>query len=111
MQLWNPRIGAAAVAAGLLAANIAAATPVSASGSLAVKLHKLRVCESGDNWHANTGNGYFGAYQFSLRTWHGLGFKGRPDHAKALTQNHAARKLHAESGWHAWPACARSEKL
>ena len=111
MQRWNSRIGAAVVAAGLLTASIAAATPVGASEPLAVKLHKLRICESGDNYRADTGNGYYGAYQFSLSTWHSLGYKGRPDHAKPLAQNHAARKLHARDGWQAWPACSRAENL
>jgi len=111
VQLWNPRSGVVALTAGLLATGIVAATPVSASDSLATKLHRLRVCESGDNYRADTGNGYYGAYQFSLRTWHGLGYKGRPDHAKPLMQNHAARKLHAQDGWRAWPGCARAEKL
>ena len=36
----------------------------------------LRQCESGGNYADNTGNGYYGAYQFSLATWHGLGFPG-----------------------------------
>jgi hypothetical protein len=78
---------------------------------LRVDLHKLRICESGDNFRADTGNGYFGAYQFSPSTWQSLGFHGRPDHAKAITQNRAARDLHARSGWSAWPACSRSEHL
>ncbi len=29
----------------------------------------LRECESGGNYGINTGNGYFGAYQFSQSTW------------------------------------------
>jgi hypothetical protein len=39
------------------------------SGSLADWLLKLRMCESGGNYQINTGNGYYGAYQFSLATW------------------------------------------
>jgi hypothetical protein len=74
-------------------------------------LHKLRVCESGDNYREDTGNGYFGAYQFAPSTWKALGFKGRPDRAKAATQNHAARKLHREAGWSAWPSCSQTEHL
>ena len=30
---------------------------------------KLRMCESGNDYAKNTGNGYFGAYQFSATTW------------------------------------------
>lgn len=39
------------------------------SGSLADWLLKLRTCESGGNYTTNTGNGYYGAYQFSIATW------------------------------------------
>jgi resuscitation-promoting factor RpfA len=99
------------LAAGLVVTSIATATPVGASETMKADLHKLRICESGDNYRANTGNGYFGAYQFSRATWHSLGFKGRPDHAKHATQNRAARDLHARQGWSAWPACSQSEHL
>ncbi len=45
-------------------------TPKTAySGSLSEWLRILRVCESGGNYQINTGNGYFGAYQFSAPTW------------------------------------------
>jgi uncharacterized protein YabE (DUF348 family) len=43
------------------------------SGSLATWLSKLRMCESGGNYQDNTGNGYYGAYQFGLGTWDRLG--------------------------------------
>lgn len=39
------------------------------SGSLQLWLSKLRTCESGGNYQDNTGNGYYGAYQFSQSTW------------------------------------------
>lgn len=38
-------------------------------GSLSDWLYKLRMCESGGNYAINTGNGYYGAYQFSAPTW------------------------------------------
>lgn len=49
-------------------------TPVYAAGAtftgdLAEWLRKLRNCESGGNYKINTGNGYYGAYQFSKPTW------------------------------------------
>lgn len=31
--------------------------------------YRLRVCESGNDYAKNTGNGYYGAYQFSDATW------------------------------------------
>jgi resuscitation-promoting factor RpfB len=67
---------------------------------------QLRECESSDNYQANTGNGYFGAYQFSQQTWTDLGFPGRPDQAPPAMQDAAAQQLQAESGWGQWPACS-----
>jgi hypothetical protein len=94
-----------------MTATIATAAPVGANSAMRVELHRLRVCESGNNYHLNTGNGYYGAYQFSARTWHGLGFHRRPDLARRVTQDRAARKLHAMSGWAAWPSCSRRAHL
>jgi hypothetical protein len=99
------------LASGLLTAGVATAAPLSANETLSNKLHKLRVCESGDRYHVNTGNGYYGAYQFNRGTWHSLGMHGRPDKAKATHQDKAAKKLHAKSGWAPWPSCARKEHL
>jgi uncharacterized protein YabE (DUF348 family) len=47
--------------------------PVPASSNLSAWLAKLRQCESGGNYQDNTGNGYYGAYQFSSGTWSSLG--------------------------------------
>jgi hypothetical protein len=68
---------------------------------------KLRKCESGDRYDANTGNGYFGAYQFHPQTWRNLGFPGLPHQAPPEMQDEAARRLQARSGWGQWPACSR----
>ena len=71
----------------------------------------LRHCESGGNYADNTGNGYYGAYQFSLGTWHGLGFSGLPSNAPPAVQDQAAQELQARSGWGQWPACSRRLRL
>jgi hypothetical protein len=68
---------------------------------------ELRQCESGGNYAIDTGNGYYGAYQFSASTWHGLGFSGLPSQAPPATQDTAAVELQARSGWGQWPACSR----
>jgi hypothetical protein len=68
---------------------------------------RLRNCEAGGRYHANSGNGYYGAYQFSAGTWRSLGYKGLPHQAPAEIQDEAARKLQARSGWGQWPACSR----
>jgi hypothetical protein len=105
------RASAGALVTGLIVSGIATAAPVGAAESMKTELHKLRICESGDNFHENTGNGYYGAYQFSRRTWHGLGFHGRPDLAPARRQTHAAKILHHQSGWGSWPSCSQTEHL
>ncbi|HEV3363995.1 MAG TPA: transglycosylase family protein [Acidimicrobiia bacterium] len=68
---------------------------------------RLRNCEAGGRYDRNSGNGYYGAYQFSAGTWRGLGYKGLPHQAPPEVQDEAARKLQARSGWGQWPACAR----
>ena len=67
----------------------------------------LRKCESNENYAINTGNGYYGAYQFAAGTWRKLGFSGLPHEAAPSVQDEAARKLQASAGWGQWPACSR----
>jgi peptidoglycan hydrolase CwlO-like protein len=67
---------------------------------------QLRLCESSDNYAENTGNGFYGAYQFSAATWSGLGLPGRPDLESHQMQDQAAMRLQAQGGWGQWPACA-----
>ncbi len=68
--------------------------------------YELRMCESGDNYQADTGNGYYGAYQFSEQTWTSLGYPGWPYLEPPAMQNAAAIQLQAEAGWGQWPVCA-----
>lgn len=50
------------------------------SGSLNEWLHALRMCETGGNYSAATGNGYYGAYQFLPSTWDSIArITGRHD--------------------------------
>ena len=67
---------------------------------------KLAQCESGGNPATNTGNGFYGMYQFTLETWQSLGGTGYPHEADAATQTAMAKKLQAQSGWGQWPGCA-----
>jgi resuscitation-promoting factor RpfB len=67
---------------------------------------ELRECESGDDYQANTGNGFYGAYQFTEQTWSGLGYPGYPYQEPPGMQDAAAQKLQAEAGWGQWPTCA-----
>ena len=81
-----------------------APSPSSSSADLAA----LRSCESGGNYRANTGNGYYGAYQFSASTWQSLGHGGRASDAAPHVQDQAALRLASAKGWSQWPACSRS---
>jgi flagellar biosynthesis GTPase FlhF len=77
-----------------------------ATTPLSQQFAELRLCESGGNYADNTGNGYYGAYQFALSTWAGLGYSGLPSQASPATQNQAAEQLQAADGWSPWPACS-----
>ena len=90
--------------AGTAIATTAACTPP--QGALADQLAALRTCESSGNYAINTGNGFYGAYQFDLATWRGLGFSGYPNQAVPVVQDTAAMMLHGQRGWAPWPACA-----
>jgi hypothetical protein len=67
----------------------------------------LRQCESGGNYGDNTGNGYYGAYQFTAGTWASLGLRGLPSQSSPAQQDQAAQELQARRGWGQWPSCAR----
>lgn len=50
------------------------------SGSLNEWLLALRTCETHGNYQANTGNGFYGAYQFMIPTWDSIArLSGRTD--------------------------------
>jgi hypothetical protein len=69
----------------------------------------LAHCESGGNWSANTGNGYYGGLQFHPGTWSGYGgeaYAPRADLATRKQQIAIATKVQQRQGWGAWPACS-----
>lgn len=80
---------------------------------LAEAFAQLRQCEASGNYAANTGNGYYGAYQFNFSTWQGYAegeWKNQlPYLAPPSVQDQAALKLYQARGWQPWPAC--SQKL
>ncbi|MDO4927446.1 MAG: DUF3235 domain-containing protein [Corynebacterium sp.] len=70
---------------------------------------RLAECESGGNWAANTGNGYYGGLQFHAQTWNGFNgdeFAARADLASREQQIVVAERVLASQGWGAWPACS-----
>lgn len=68
---------------------------------------RLAQCESGGNWAANTGNGYYGGLQFSLSSWQAVGGTGYPHQASRDTQIAMGERLRSQGGWGHWPTCSR----
>ena len=64
------------------------------------------MCESAGNATVNTGNGYFGLWQFDLPTWRSVGGTGVPSSASVEEQIMRARLLYDARGWQPW-GCAR----
>lgn len=71
--------------------------------------YRLFGCETGQTYNAaiNTGNGYYGAFQFDLQTWRSVGGSGYPHQHSYETQKQFAMKLHSLRGWSPWPKCSR----
>ncbi|WP_317442519.1 transglycosylase family protein [Streptomyces collinus] len=70
---------------------------------------RIARCESGGNWHINTGNGYYGGLQFSAGTWRAYGgsaYAPTADQASRGAQIAVATKVQQAQGWGAWPVCS-----
>ncbi len=67
--------------------------------------YQLRMCESTNRYTINTGNGYYGAYQFDLSTWRSVGGSGYPNDASPAEQDYRALILYRNRGWEPW-VCA-----
>lgn len=101
---------AAAIAAAKQAqakAAQAVATTDTAPAATGDAWYKLRLCESGNDYTKNTGNGYYGAYQYNIGTWNNYGGYARPDLAPAAVQDAKAQADHARRGFSPWPACSK----
>ncbi len=68
-------------------------------------LAAIRSCESGGDYSINTGNGFYGAYQFTLSTWASVGGSGLPSEAPPREQDERAARLYREQGSSPWPVC------
>jgi LysM repeat protein len=87
-----------------------AAVPSQAQAATSGTWDRLAQCESGGNWHINTGNGYYGGLQFSSGTWRAFGggtYASRADLATRGEQMRIAERVLDRQGWGAWPACSR----
>lgn len=99
------REAAEVAAAEAAAAEAAAPEPVSTDSTASSELSSIAECESGGDYTANTGNGFYGAYQFTPETWAGVGGSGLPSEASAAEQDMRAQMLLEQSGTSPWPVC------
>jgi len=87
--------------------NSGATPPPSTSG---LNWDAVAQCESGGNWHINTGNGFYGGLQFDYGTWLSNGggsYAPRADLATREQQIAIANKLYAARGASPWPVCGQ----
>jgi hypothetical protein len=70
-------------------------------------LTAIAACESGGNPRTNTGNGFYGKYQFTLDTWQAVGGSGNPAQASEAEQDRRAATLLAQAGPGQWPVCGQ----
>lgn len=108
-QLATPTQAESTKAAAPQQSSAKRSTKTVASVSTGSVWDRIAACESGGNWHINTGNGYYGGLQFSASTWLGYGggaYASRADLATREQQIAIAQKVQAGQGWGAWPVCS-----
>lgn len=80
------------------------------SGGFDAALSRLRSCEG--SYTSNTGNGYYGAYQFNIGSWQTnapAAYRNTlPSDAPPGVQDLAAATYYQKAGWGPWPACSVS---
>jgi Transglycosylase-like domain len=85
------------------AAPVSAAAPASSGGA---NWSAIATCESGGNWSANTGNGFYGGLQFTEQTWLSYGggqYASSANLATKAQQIAVAERVLAGQGIGAWP--------
>ena len=98
---------------GVVGFGTAAATvliPTAANAATDAQWDRVAQCESGGNWHINTGNGYYGGLQFAAHTWDSFDTKhyaSRADLATRAEQIDVANHVLDREGWGAWPVCSQ----
>lgn len=79
------------------------------SGSFAEALARLRRCEG--SYTSNTGNGYYGAYQYDIATWGGYKGYANASLAPPAVQDQKVWETYQRRGWQPWPSCRISQGL
>jgi len=96
---------------GIVAALLTSSAVVADAAPVAPNWDAVAQCESGGNWHANTGNGEYGGLQFKPATWARYGGVGNPAAASREEQIAVADRVLADQGLEAWPKCGTSSGL
>jgi Transglycosylase-like domain len=89
------------------AAPARASSPAPASSG-GVNWSAIAACESGGNWAASTGNGFYGGLQFTEQTWLANGggrYASSANLATPAQQIAVAQNVLASQGIGAWPVC------
>jgi Transglycosylase-like domain/LysM domain len=115
---WLARAALAAAAAARQApaapgATAAPATPTPTASpppasTGGVNWSAIAACESGGNWAASTGNGFYGGLQFTEQTWLANGggrYASSANLATPAQQIAVAQNVLASQGIGAWPVC------
>lgn len=76
-----------------------------ASWTAGPTLQRIAQCESHGNPSTDTGNGFYGKYQFTWGTWGDVGGVGNPAHASEQEQDYRAALLYKLQGPSPWPVC------
>ncbi|MGC1211500.1 MAG: transglycosylase family protein [Micromonospora sp.] len=109
-RISSRRVAAGALVVGAATGAAAILGPAAPASAASVNWDAIAQCESGGNWHINTGNGYYGGLQFSESTWNGYGgqkYAGRADLASRSEQITIAEKVLDGQGIGAWPVCGK----
>lgn len=70
------------------------------------RFDRLAQCESGGDPTTNTGNGFFGAFQFMLASWHSAGGTGYPhEHSYGEQKSIAMYWASITNPARQWPVC------
>jgi LysM repeat protein len=115
---WMARAAMAAITAESAPASASApqaepAAPVQATSAVpassgGANWAAIAACESGGNWSANTGNGFYGGLQFTQQTWLAYGggqYAASANLATPAQQMAVAQRVVAGQGIGAWPVC------
>jgi hypothetical protein len=100
-----PAASAGATAAPVAPVQASSPAPASSGG---VNWSAIAACESGGNWSANTGNGFYGGLQFTEQTWLSYGggqYASSANLATEAQQIAVAERVLAGQGIGAWPTC------